>query len=255
VAQAQAITSPVDVDAMVEAIRRFDAFKAKALGQDDYVTIERRPYVKKSGWLKYAMACNLSLSIIQERMEKINLDGKEILVFNYDYRATAPSGRFADASGSASSDEAKTRGLIHNIRALAQTRAMNRAISNLVGGGSVSAEEMDASAHSPDFKPRYVSSTVEVGHLDKGAKIPAEHNGNEQDPTTLWLNILAENGVDAGTIDLLEMTDLGEYKMKIKPTKFLGDVWGPINEVVKANRGTWIKPPEDPKNGYWEVPY
>ncbi|MGC8578208.1 MAG: hypothetical protein ACP5M7_09505, partial [Thermoproteota archaeon] len=110
---------------------------------DDYVFIKDRKYVKKSGWLKYALACGISLELRSERVEE--KEGE--VIYHYTYRAIAPNGRFADAVGSASSKERAFVREVHDVRALAQTRAMERAISNLVGGGELGAEEiMEAEA-------------------------------------------------------------------------------------------------------------
>lgn len=133
------LIAPASVEKTIEALKRFEEFKRRVLTEDDYVPIQNRKYIKKSGWLKYALACNISLEKREER-EEVKEDGTR--VYHYTYRAIAPSGRFADAVGSASSDERDFAHEIHDVRALAQTRAMERAISNLVGGGELGAEEL-----------------------------------------------------------------------------------------------------------------
>ena len=133
------IIAPASVEKTLDALKRFEDFKRRVLTEDDYVPIAGKKYIKKSGWLKYALACNISLEKREER-EEIRDDGTR--VYHYTYRAIAPSGRFADAVGSASSDERDFAHEIHDVRALAQTRAMERAVSNLVGGGELGAEEL-----------------------------------------------------------------------------------------------------------------
>jgi len=137
------LIAPASIEKTLEALKRFEEFKRRVLTEDDYVTMtirnEKRKYIKKSGWLKYALACSISLEKREER-EEIKDDGTR--VYHYTYRAIAPSGRFADAVGSASSEERDFAHEVHDVRALAQTRAMERAISNLVGGGELGAEEM-----------------------------------------------------------------------------------------------------------------
>lgn len=141
--QEQAIVTPADADSVLEMIQAFEYFKSKVLNKKDFAVIQGEPRVKKSGWSKYALACNVSTELRDERVEE--RDGHRIYHFNY--RAVhLPSGRFADAVGSAS--EAERREWTHpehDVRSLAQTRAFNRSVSNLVGGGEVSAEEMEAS--------------------------------------------------------------------------------------------------------------
>jgi hypothetical protein len=134
---------PASPSQVLEAMRLFEEFKRQALTQNDYVILETRegkkPYIKKSGWMKFALACQLSLQKRDERLEE-RPDGSK--VYHYTYRAVAPNGRYADAVGSAATSERAFAHPDHDVRSLAQTRACNRAISNLVSGGEVSAEEM-----------------------------------------------------------------------------------------------------------------
>jgi len=139
VAKEPELIAPASVEKTLDALKRFEEFKRRVLTEDDYMPIAGKKYIKKSGWLKYALACNISLEKREER-EEIRDDGTR--VYHYTYRAIAPSGRFADAVGSASSDERDFAHEIHDVRALAQTRATERAVSNLVGGGELGAEEL-----------------------------------------------------------------------------------------------------------------
>jgi hypothetical protein len=38
--------------------------------------------------------------------------------------------------------------------------------------------------------------------------------------------------------------------VRISPKKFLGDLWGPINDAIKGVNGTWIKEGRDSR---WEI--
>jgi len=139
------IIMPAKIEKTLEALKRFEDFKRQVLTKDDYVEIttrksgERKKYIKKSGWLKYALATGISLQLVSESRE-VTPEGKTI--YHFTYRAIAPNGRYADAVGSASVDEREFARRVHDVRALAQTRAMERAISNLVGGGELGAEEL-----------------------------------------------------------------------------------------------------------------
>ena len=139
------IIMPAKIEKTLEALKRFEDFKRQVLTKDDYVEIttrktgERKKYIKKSGWLKYALATGISLQLVSESKE-VTPEGKTI--YHFTYRAIAPNGRYADAVGSASVDEREFARRVHDVRALAQTRAMERAISNLVGGGELGAEEL-----------------------------------------------------------------------------------------------------------------
>ncbi len=136
----QTIVTPVDTEAVLEMIKVFEYFKSKVLNSRDFATIQGKPFVKKSGWSKYSLACNVSTELKDEKVEERN--GNRI--YHFVYRAVhLPTGRYADAVGSASeAEKTQWNHPEHDVRTLAQTRAFNRSISNLVGGGEVSAEEM-----------------------------------------------------------------------------------------------------------------
>ena len=156
--QEHAIVTPIEADAVLEMIKAFEYFKSRVLTPRDFATIQGKPFVKKSGWSKYSLACNVSTELRDEKMEERNGDR----IYHFVYRAVhLPTGRYADAVGSASEAE-KTRWNHpeHDVRTLAQTRAFNRSISNLVGGGEVSAEEMESPSHLR--QPRRESQPVEV---------------------------------------------------------------------------------------------
>jgi len=111
---------------------------------------QRGSFVKKSGWRKIAKAYRLSCQLVSIRVERDdegNPTRAEAVV-----RASAPNGQAQDADGYCSSDEprfADVRGRLkieNDLRATATTRAKNRAISDLVGFGEVSAEEVHAPA-------------------------------------------------------------------------------------------------------------
>ena len=108
---------------------------------EDYETIQGKEFKKKSAWRKLGRAQKVSIEIIEEREQQYP-DG----TFAYHFRARAHSslwGNYSDGSGSCASDEKGVDKTIHNTRATAETRAINRAISNLIGAGEVSAEEIN----------------------------------------------------------------------------------------------------------------
>jgi hypothetical protein len=129
------------------AMAAFQKFKSDVLTDQDFFVMpndKNVKHVKKSGWMKYAMALGITINVYDEHSEQIKWKGLDVLAYHFSARAIAPSGRVSEAIGSASSDEGKPwADQIHSIRAMAQTRAVERAISNLVGGGEVGAEELD----------------------------------------------------------------------------------------------------------------
>ncbi len=118
----------------------------------------KKSFIKKSGWRKLATAFNLSIEIVkEERKEHLAMEYKhkdkitsietiEIkpgFVVEVTAKVIAMNGRYMYGLGSCASNERDFSKLEHDIRATAETRAKNRAISDLIGGGEVSAEEIE----------------------------------------------------------------------------------------------------------------
>jgi len=147
---------------------------------DCIMEIRGKKFRKKNYWRAIATAFNLDVTCESEKLERLSDDWGYIVT----YRATAPNGRsttgdgatFAsektvyakdwsggkgrvrlDADGVPVVDVIATRDnqTIHNVRGHAHTRAFNRAVSNLVGFGEVSAEEMQRERESGE--PRDVT--------------------------------------------------------------------------------------------------
>lgn len=111
------------------------------------MTIRGKQFRKKQYWRAIATAFNLDVTRMHEERTVIGDDWGYLVT----YRATAPNGRSADGDGSCFASE-KLKGKVieastHNVRSHAHTRAFNRAVSNLVGFGEVSAEEVEADEH------------------------------------------------------------------------------------------------------------
>ena len=137
----QIIAKP-NVQAALEVMKAFQELKQKVLDANDTVTISGKQYIKRSGWRKIAMAFNISTEVVKIEREKIY---DKTYVVRVIARARAPGGRVSEEAGVCDSTEferGNLQGTLHNIETKAVTRAINRAISNLVGGGEVSAEEI-----------------------------------------------------------------------------------------------------------------
>ncbi len=119
-------------------LKRFREVK-ESLEEDDYITLDNRKYIKRSGWRKVAEAFSLSIEV---KSFSINGDNDTITAV-VTARASLPDGRFSDNIGICDSSELKTiRDTKQNIAATALTRAVNRCISDLIGNGELSAEEI-----------------------------------------------------------------------------------------------------------------
>jgi hypothetical protein len=120
------------------------------------IEVKGKRFRKKSYWRAVAVAFKLDVQTIDERREVDGLfeDGHENFGYVITCRATAPSGRTVTGDGACfavdkarKSDTNPWRALpveasVHNVRGHANTRAYNRAVSNLVGFGEVSADEL-----------------------------------------------------------------------------------------------------------------
>lgn len=144
------------------------------------IVINDRPLRKRAYWRAVSVAFRLTVEVAEERREEYGSfkDGSANFGYHIVYRATSPNGRSATGDGSCFAVEKAARwkcphpheswkgkslhfpatscpdydpafmwrtlppeATEHNVRAHAHTRAYNRAISNLVGFGEVSAEE------------------------------------------------------------------------------------------------------------------
>ena len=150
----QGIVMPaVNAQQAVEAWTEYLKLKKAIVDREtDIQVIQGKEFLKKSYWRKVSTFFNLSVRKIDESHEVI---GKTV-VWHFTIEAVAPNGRTAVGTGSCDAFEKATLvngkymswgkeatpNSLHNIRSTAETRATNRAISNLVGGGEVSADEV-----------------------------------------------------------------------------------------------------------------
>lgn len=139
----------VSKEKALEAFRAYQDLAKEICTEDDVQEIQGKPFKKKSFWRKCQRFFNLSLEKIAERREEV--DSK--FVYHFVYRAIAPNGAYVDGCGSCSSDEKGLTKTEHTTRAIAETRAKNRAIADLCAFGEVSAEEISVDNEKPVFTP------------------------------------------------------------------------------------------------------
>jgi hypothetical protein len=149
----EAKATPLPVFRGVEMTQAVTAYREvqQALDRampDQIMTLDGKSFRKKAYWKAIAVAFNLTVELVEERREvhgELENGGDNYHYF-VTYRASTPGGRSATGDGACSASE-KQRGRMkaseHNVRSHSHTRACNRAISNLVGFGEVSAEEVD----------------------------------------------------------------------------------------------------------------
>jgi hypothetical protein len=155
--------------AMAQALLAYRELQ-RALDQsmpDQILELGGKQFRKKGYWRAISVAFNLSVDLVDERRDVRGLfdDGRENFGYVVVCRATAPNGRTAVGDGSVFAIEKARKDVVnkwatlpaqateHNVRSHAVTRAYNRAVSNLVGFGEVSAEEADPDEVRPATKP------------------------------------------------------------------------------------------------------
>lgn len=145
--------SAEDMEMSIAEYHRIQVVLDKALpGQ--IMKIGPKMFRMKAYWRAVGTAFNLAIDLVSTEILR-SQEGSGVLGPITDViiivRATAPNGRSAIGDGACSmSEKSGAMRTLHNVHAHALTRATNRAISNLVGFGEVSAEEVDRDGNDPD---------------------------------------------------------------------------------------------------------
>lgn len=199
------VLRPLDVAEQKEAMQTYQRGLREILDKTDWQSAGDRDFVKKSGWRKIAAWFDLSIELLRDQVERDD-DGNVTRACVWA-RAVAPSGRFADGDGYCDVTEPrfspkddkdgwrrdKARQKLENdLRGTATTRATNRAISNLVGMGDVSAEEVTDDA--PTVNAVFGPYRPEVGKA-AGAACVRFCGGDSQKGVALWKLIVKDIGV------------------------------------------------------------
>ena len=143
---------PMNVEQAAEAMRAYQELTSRMLAGDDWQGKpgQDQSFIKRRGWAKLATGYGVSTELRSIDIDRDSDD--QILRARCIARATHPNGRYAEGDGACSTSEprfARASGrqkIEHDLPATAATRATNRAISNLIGFGAVSAEEVDGDA-------------------------------------------------------------------------------------------------------------
>jgi hypothetical protein len=150
-----------DVHGAAQAVKQWERVERELLGPNDTYLVKGVRMINKSGWRKIALAANVTTEIVSVLTNPDNAPG--IITPPAEFSATviarakASWGRVSEDVGTYSASEflSKTGERLPvpkaTVIARAATRAINRAISDLVGGGRVSAEEVEypAEAEAP----------------------------------------------------------------------------------------------------------
>ncbi|AFU58636.1 hypothetical protein Ngar_c17030 [Candidatus Nitrososphaera gargensis Ga9.2] len=151
------IEPAAEIEELKHHWQKIQELKRSILDKSDIQEISGKAYVKRSGWRKLQSAFAISDRIVSKEREDQD-DGHflwRVEVEAYHVR----TGRSAMGIGTCSTKERKFAHPDHDILATAHTRAKNRAISDLIGLGELSFEEIDAnpepvaSQHQPPAAP------------------------------------------------------------------------------------------------------
>jgi len=193
---------------------RFEALKEKLLVDDDYQAIAGKRYIKRSGFRKIAVYFGLSDRILEQ--ERTDREDKSF-TWRIVTEVTAPNGRVSAGVGVCDSRERAFAHLEHDVYATAHTRAKSRAISDMVAGGAVSAEEAEAPAGPGPGDGR----GTPVPFIDQAGVLAS----------------LEGAGLDTTVLAIYPEGD----RFLVKPQAFLGDLWSKYNDVLATMGFAWVR--------------
>jgi hypothetical protein len=211
------VALPISVEEAVEQWHQYQQLTRALLEDSDYQAIGQKKFKKKSAWRKYSRAFNISDRVTHEEIVR-GPDGFPVFA-RVRVQASHPSGRTAEADHECHVSErccpvafggrcpkagwrghtcctAGCNARLHwshpgDIPATATTRAKNRAISDLIGAGEVSAEEMDPEREAesketaaPRSQPTPTTRTVAAHDPATGAVVSATVPVRTVEPAT-----------------------------------------------------------------------
>lgn len=144
----------IDVDSALKEWEVYQDLTNKLLNDSDYQPIGGSKFKKKSAWRKYMRAFRLSDTVLEKEIIK-DEEGR-VNEASFLVKVWSPDGRSAEGWGNCSIFENRRFSKVnHDIPSTAMTRAINRAVSDLIGAGEVSAEEMEGTKNTkPRPKPK-----------------------------------------------------------------------------------------------------
>ncbi|MFH1486640.1 MAG: hypothetical protein ABIH46_11260 [Chloroflexota bacterium] len=166
----------VSVQEAVQAWNEYQELCKALLTEEDYQPIQGKRFKKKSAWRKLGNVFALSVVPLEKSILRADPEDptSQVAYAEFTVQATAPNGRTMAGWGACSVHE--ERGFTkpdHDIPATAMTRAVNRAISDLIGAGEVSAEEMAGEERLAEQSQRSIARTVAGGPLATPAQVGA----------------------------------------------------------------------------------
>jgi len=215
---------------------------------------EYRDFPKKSAWRKLGKFYKISDEIIdKERVDRE--DGS--FVYHYTVKAIAPDGQYTVGVGSCDSTEVSDeRRREHFTESKAHTRAKNRAISDLIGFGQVSAEEVTG-------EPKYVEAqqvSEPKAEVKKEEEPPKGHPERVKPPAQMRSPPNAPPKPAEALADQIEtvmssaeLTKVRVYpygkRVYVDPLDIEQDEWPAYNAILTPLGAAWNR-----ENSRWEIP-
>ena len=210
---------------------RFEELKRQLLNSGDYQAIAGKRYIKRSGFRKIAVYFGLSDRILeQERVDRED----DSFMWRIVVEVKAPNDRTSTGVGICDSRERNFAHLEHDVLATCHTRAKSRAISDMVAGGVVSAEEVTAS---PPSNGGMSAETAEAHDAPEGQYFVDRE---------VVLNTLERSGLDSTVLGVYWENEV----LNIKPLEFLGDIWMKYMDALRPLGAEWIRLG---KESHWEI--
>jgi len=222
------LASPEALEMQQRLAEAYDRACRALIGPNDiHRAGDGREYKKKSAWRKLARWAGISTEIVRaERWWEEDPDGARHYVARVVVRATAPWGQTAEAVGLCDTREARFRSpaarakATHDVEATAATRATNRAISDLIAAGEVSAEEIEHDG-APEPAPR--PGRPRASRPGMGDSAPTGEMASERQIQFIR-RLLAERDVDEATRDAAESAiDAGQLTRR-EASRLIGDL-------------------------------
>lgn len=222
-----------------------DMKKALMTEGTDYIKQGKKQYTARSGFAKLAMGFGLSDEILEEH--EIHGGDGEFIGWRVKVRVWQhKSGRQSYGVGACTTEEDNIqkkekstpgRAFHHDTYATAHTRALNRAISNIVGSAEVSAEEMRASYDSARKPVESGQSLVlPEGFLtpewDFSGELKAQGWDHVDVAITTWI---ADSGLDENMF----IVESDRARAILKTSVYLGDSFGDVSRMLAAAGFIW----------------
>lgn len=188
----------VDVEAAKDFMVNYQDLVEALLDKSDYQPIRTQEGIKKSkkksAWRKLATAFNISDDVVEK--EIIRDECHRIISARFEVMATLPNGRHGVGTGSCSIFDKISKkdtkeptpfelrqrftNAEHDVISTAHTRAKSRAISDLIGAGEVSAEELSGMESVKPSKPVRPSKPKSPKPPRKSAPKPSKPSKDDE---------------------------------------------------------------------------